>query len=111
MAFIGTLEITGPEARDVVLPRLKGLLADTGCQVRVRPFDPCDPEVLAAHIGEFERELQATRARLDATTRGVLWVEAVDRDDELALVRAMSLDAAHGVARRNREDCELGDGF
>ena len=62
-----------------------------------------------SRVVQLERSLELHRARLDATTRAILAVEAADDDPECTLVNRRDLDTALGVARRNREDLELGD--
>ncbi|MCB9880910.1 MAG: hypothetical protein H6832_09920 [Planctomycetes bacterium] len=66
-------------------------------------------EEQAKTIAALGVELELHRARLDATTRAMLAVEAADDDPECTLVNRRDLDTALGVARRNREDLELGD--
>lgn len=72
--------------------------------VLVGPID-----AVCAERDRLQGELELHRARLDATTRAMLAVEAEDDDAECTLVNRRDLDTALGVARRNREDLELGD--
>ena len=67
-----------------------------------------DPELLV-QVERLKAELELHRAREDAETRAILHVLPLDTDDDFVIVSRRDLKTAHGVARRNREDLELGD--
>lgn len=69
------------------------------------------PLQFEVELDRLESEVELLRARLDASTRSTLHVEPLDVDPQHAIVASSSLETAHGVARRNREDLELGDDY